>query len=112
MAEASRTQPGGMLAIVGLDEQRVEAIRRQASARGRLFTANRNSAVEIVLSGEVPAVEEAQRLAVEAGARRAPIVHLPLAAHPPLMEAAGGAVRAGLGRLAGAVPKFPSLGTA
>lgn len=112
MAEASRTQPGGMLAIVGLDEQRVEAIRGQASARGRLFTANRNSAVEIVLSGEVPALEEAQRLAVEAGARRALIVNVPLAAHSPLMEAAGGAFRSVLDRLPIEMPKFPILANA
>jgi [acyl-carrier-protein] S-malonyltransferase len=112
MAEASRTQPGGMLAIVGLDEDRVEALRKQASARGRLFTANRNSAVEIVLSGEVTAVEEAQRLALEAGARRALILTVPLPAHSPLMEAAGSAFRAVLDRLPIEMPKFPILGNA
>src|SRR5256886_17437393 len=40
MAEASRTQPGGMLAIVGLDEERVDAIRARASRLGRLYLAN------------------------------------------------------------------------
>lgn len=112
MAEASRTQPGGMLAIVGLDEERVEALRKKASARGRLFTANRNSAVEIVLSGEVTAVEEAQRLALESGARRALILTVPLPAHSPLMEAAGSAFRAVLDRLPIEMPKFPILGNA
>ena len=112
MGEASRTQPGVMLAVVGLDEHRVEAVRTAASAHGRLFTAGRNSAVEIVLSGEVPAVEEAQRLALEAGARRALILTVPLPAHSPLMEAAGSAFRSVLDRLQIETPKFPILANA
>jgi len=112
MGEASRTQPGAMLAIVGLDEQRVEAIRAKAAAQGRLFTAGRNSAVEIVLSGEVPAVEAAQRLALEARARRALILTVPLPAHSPLMESAGSAFRSVLDRLPIEMPKFPILANA
>ena len=112
MAEASRTRPGGMLAIVGLDEERVEAIRRQASALGGLYLANRNADVQFVLSGEVPAVEEAQRLALAEGARRALILTVPLPAHSPLMEAAGAAFRAVLDRLQIDMPQFPILANA
>jgi [acyl-carrier-protein] S-malonyltransferase len=112
MAEASRTQPGGMLAIVGLDEERVEAIRNEASGLGRLYLANRNADVQFVLSGEVPAVEEAQRLALAAGARRALILTVPLPAHSPLMEAAGAAFRAVLDRLQIDMPEFPILANA
>ena len=112
MAEATRTAPGSMLAVVGLDEDKVEAIRLKSTARGRLFTANRNSSVEIVLSGEIPAVEEAQRLALEAGARRALILTVPLPAHSPLMETAGNAFRAVLERLPIEMPKFPILANA
>jgi len=112
MAEASRTQPGGMLAIVGLDEQRVEAIRQEASRLGQLYLANRNADVQFVLSGEVPAVEEAERLAVAAGARRALILTVPLPAHSPLMEAASSAFRAVLDRLPIEMPEFPILANA
>src|SRR5207247_10444306 len=112
MAEASRTQPGGMLAIVGLDEERVEAIRTEASALGRLYLANRNADVQFVLSGEVEAVEAAQRLALAAGARRALILTVPLPAHSPLMEAAGSAFRAVLDRLPIEMPEFPILANA
>ncbi|HSR24891.1 MAG TPA: ACP S-malonyltransferase [Candidatus Eisenbacteria bacterium] len=112
MAEASRTRPGGMLAIVGLDEERVEAIRQQASALGGLYLANRNADVQFVLSGEVPAVEEAQRLALAAGARRALILTVPLPAHSPLMEAAGATFRAVLDRLQIDMPQFPILANA
>jgi [acyl-carrier-protein] S-malonyltransferase len=113
MAEASGTQPGGMLAIVGLDEDQVEAIRLQASRLGQLYLANRNADVQFVLSGELPAVAEAERLALAAGARRALILTVPLPAHSPLMEAAGGAFRAVLDRLPlDKMPEFPILGNA
>jgi [acyl-carrier-protein] S-malonyltransferase len=112
MAEASRTQPGGMLAIVGLDEERVESIRQEASRLGRLYLANRNASVQFVLSGEVAAVEEAQRLALAAGARRALILTVPLPAHTPLMEAAGAAFRAVLDRLPIEMPQLPILANA
>src|SRR3989442_14833430 len=92
MAEAAGPQ-GGMIAIVGLDESQVERIRLQASQHGRLWIANRNADVQFVLSGEMAAVQEAERLAVAAGARRALILTIPLAAHTPLMEAAAAAFR-------------------
>jgi [acyl-carrier-protein] S-malonyltransferase len=112
MAEASRTQPGGMLAIVGLDEEQVEAIRVEASRLGRLYLANRNADVQFVLSGEIAAVEEAQRLALAAAARRALILTVPLPAHSPLMEAAGAAFRAVLDRLPIEMPQLPILANA
>jgi len=112
MAEASRTQPGGMLAIVGLDEARVEAIRAEASRLGRLYLANRNADVQFVLSGEIPAVEEAQRLALAAAARRTLILTVPLPAHSPLMEAAGATFRAVLDRLPIEMPQLPILANA
>jgi [acyl-carrier-protein] S-malonyltransferase len=112
MAEASTLRPGGMLAIVGLDEARVEEIRRRASAHGSLYFANRNADNQFVLSGEMPAVESAERLAVAAGARRALILTIPLPAHTPLMEAAGSAFKAVLDRLPIERPKLPILANA
>src|SRR5689334_17440293 len=73
MAEAAGEHVG-MIAIVGLQEAEVERIRRQASELGNLWVANRNADVQFVLSGEMPAVHEAERLAVAAGARRALIL--------------------------------------
>jgi [acyl-carrier-protein] S-malonyltransferase len=112
MAAASRTQPGGMLAVVGLDETQVEAIRLEASKLGQLFFANRNADVQFVLSGELPAIQRAEQLALGAGARRALILTIPLPAHSPLMEAAGSAFRAVVERLPIEMPHFPILGNA
>jgi len=102
----------GMIAIVGLDEGRIEAIREEASSRGRLWVANRNADVQFVLSGEMFAVQEAERLAVAAGARRALILTIPLAAHTPLMEAAANAFRNAVDRLQLSAPSFPVLANA
>src|SRR6266540_1668923 len=65
MAEAAGEHVG-MIAIVGLEEAEVERIRVKASALGRLWMANRNADVQFVLSGEMPAVQEVDRLAISA----------------------------------------------
>ena len=111
-AAASHESPGGMIAIVGLDEERVEEIRRTCEARGRLFMANRNADNQFVLSGEMPAVELAEKLAIEAGARRALILTIPLPAHSPLMAAAGRRFGQVVDRLSLAMPAFPILANA
>src|SRR2546422_7099945 len=108
MAEAAGTHVG-MIAIVGLEESQVERIRVEASQLGRLWIANRNADVQFVLSGEMAAVQEAERLAVAAGARRALLLTIPLAAHTPLMEAAAAAFRKAVDRLPFEAPSVPIL---
>ena len=112
MAQAAHEQAGGMIAIVGLDEAEIERIREEASASGKLWIANRNADVQFVLSGEVPAVEAAERLALAAGARRALILTIPLAAHTPLMEAAAAAFRKVVDKLPLKAPSIPILANA
>ena len=112
MARAVEDRPGGMIAIVGLDEQRVEQIRLESSAAGQLWMANRNADVQFVLSGELAAVREAERLALAAGARRALILTIPLPAHSPLMDRASAAFRAVLEKLPIEMPHWPVLANA
>src|SRR5712664_431725 len=52
MAETAGEHVGGMIAIVGLKEPEIERIRNEASARGKLWIANRNADIQFVLSGE------------------------------------------------------------
>ena len=67
MAQAADDQAaGGMIAIVGLEEAEVERIREHASAHGQLWVANRNADVQFVLSGEIAAVQDAEKLALAA----------------------------------------------
>jgi len=112
MAQAADEHTGGMIAIVGLDEGQVESIREHASAKGKLWFANRNADVQFVLSGQIPAVQEAERLALEAGARRALILTIPLPAHTPLMEKAAAAFRQAVDRLQLKAPSIPILANA
>ena len=112
MAQAAEARPGGMIAIVGLEEGQVEEIRKQASAFGSLWVANRNADVQFVLSGEMAAVQEAERLALAAGARRALILTIPLPAHTPLMEQAAAAFRAVVDKLPLSRPEWPVLANA
>jgi [acyl-carrier-protein] S-malonyltransferase len=112
MAQAAEDRPGGMIAIVGLSEERVEEIRLAASALGQLWVATRNAGDQFVLSGELPAVREAEILALAAGARRALILTIPLPAHSPLMDMAAAAFRALVDRLPLSVPSLPILANA
>jgi [acyl-carrier-protein] S-malonyltransferase len=112
MAQAAGEQAGGMIAIVGLAEAEIELIREEASARGKLWIANRNADVQFVLSGETAAVQEAEQLALAAGARRALILTIPLAAHTPLMKAAAATFRKAVDRLPIRAPSFPILANA
>jgi [acyl-carrier-protein] S-malonyltransferase len=102
----------GMVAIVGLDEATVEGIRTRASEKGSVWIANRNADVQFVLSGEMAAVQLAERLATAAGARRALILTIPLAAHTPLMEAAAAAFRKAVDTLQLKAPSIPVLANA
>jgi [acyl-carrier-protein] S-malonyltransferase len=112
MAQAAEDQPGGMIAIVGLTEPEVEVIREQASAKGKLWVANRNADVQFVLSGEIPAVAAAEPLALAAGARRALILTIPVPAHTPLMAVSAAAFRKVVDRLPIKTPLFPILANA
>src|SRR2546426_8649125 len=112
MAQAANEHTGGMIGSVGLDEGQVESIREQASAKGKLWVANRNADVQFVLSGQMPAVQEAERLALAAGARRALILTIPLPAHTPLMEKAAAAFRKVVDKVPLKAPSIPVLANA
>jgi len=71
MQAASEACESGMVSLVGADLEQAE----RAAAAGREFgvcaVANRNAPGQIVLSGELAALDEAERAATEAGVRRA-----------------------------------------
>ncbi|MGH7612109.1 MAG: ACP S-malonyltransferase, partial [Candidatus Dormibacteria bacterium] len=103
MADCALARPGRMLAVVGLSERQVEAIRVRAQAAGGIWLANVNSKDQFILSGEPQAVAAAERLAQEAGARRVVVLDVPLGAHSPLMERAS----ARLSEIVRALPLHP-----
>jgi [acyl-carrier-protein] S-malonyltransferase len=88
MFEAGMRRPGTMAAILGLSREQVEQLCDEVSPVGIVQPANLNSANQVVVSGEIAAVEEAVRIAPQRGAKKA--VRLPVsgAFHSPLMQSA------------------------
>jgi [acyl-carrier-protein] S-malonyltransferase len=70
MQEAAKLRPGTMAAVIGLDADTVRAVCEKASDAGIVDVANYNSPGQVVISGEVKAVEAASEYAKEAGAKR------------------------------------------
>ncbi|MBA2470172.1 MAG: ACP S-malonyltransferase [Chloroflexia bacterium] len=86
MAEVGTARPGGMAAVLGLDETALTGICDEASAEGIINVANANCPGQIVISGEVRALERAMDLAKAAGAKRVARLPVSIASHSPLME--------------------------
>jgi [acyl-carrier-protein] S-malonyltransferase len=86
MQKACEIEPSTMAAILGLEDHVVERI--CAEINGVVVPANYNCPGQLVISGSVPAVEEACAKLTEAGAKRALILQVGGAFHSPLMEPA------------------------
>ncbi|MGB1113427.1 MAG: ACP S-malonyltransferase [Flavobacteriaceae bacterium] len=84
MQEACNQSPGTMAAILGLEDEKVEAICKEIE--GIVIPANYNCPGQLVISGAVEAVENACEAFKEAGARRALLLPVGGAFHSPLME--------------------------
>ena len=86
MQAACEAVPSTMAAILGLEDEIVEKI--CAEVDGIVVAANYNCPGQLVISGSIPAVEEACAKLTEAGAKRAMILQVGGAFHSPLMEPA------------------------
>ena len=86
MQKACEIKPSTMAAVLNLDDTIVEDI--CASIDGVVVAANYNCPGQLVISGAIPAVEEACAKLTEAGAKRALILPVGGAFHSPLMEPA------------------------
>jgi [acyl-carrier-protein] S-malonyltransferase len=86
MKRAGEINPGGMAAILGLDIPALEQVCAEASAADEIVqVANDNSPGQVVISGHKPALERAMIGAKAAGAKRALLLAVSIAAHSPLM---------------------------
>lgn len=86
MQQACEAVPGTMAAVLNLSDEAVEAA--CAAVEGVVVAANYNCPGQLVISGEVSAVEAACVKCKEAGARRALVLPVGGAFHSPLMEPA------------------------
>ena len=86
MQKACELQPSTMAAVLGLDDDVVEKI--CGSTKGIVVAANYNCPGQLVISGEIDAINTACESLKEEGARRALVLPVGGAFHSPLMEPA------------------------
>jgi [acyl-carrier-protein] S-malonyltransferase len=89
MFQSGEARPGTMAAVLGLDDDVIEGVCREAStAESVVVPANFNTPGQVVVSGDVEAVERASALLVSAGARKVAGLNVSGAFHSPLMAPA------------------------
>lgn len=86
MQKACELQPSTMAAVLGLDNDVVEKV--CATTEGIVVAANYNCPGQLVISGEIEAINTACETLKEEGARRALVLPVGGAFHSPLMEPA------------------------
>jgi len=82
------SKQGGMSAILGLSEEKIKEALKEASSKGLVGVANYNEPNQIVITGEIDAVNYANELIKEAGAKRVVPLAVSGGFHSKLMESA------------------------
>ncbi len=110
MFRAGEVRPGTMAAVLGLADDEIQRLCAVASdGNGVCVPANYNSAGQVVVSGDVPAVEHFSRFAHEAGAKRVIPLNVSGAFHSPLMKPAEDGLRAFLEGVPFKDPSYPVI---
>ena len=105
MQKACEATPSTMAAIIGMPDEKVEEI--CATIDGVCIPANYNSPGQVVISGEVSAIDEACVKLKEAGAKRALKLAVGGAYHSPLMEPARVELAAAIEKAEFKTPRCP-----
>ena len=108
MQKACEANPGTMAAIIGLSDEKVEEVCSEVSADGQIVVAaNYNCPGQLVISGNVEAVNAACEKLKEAGAKRALPLKVGGAFHSPLMQPAKDELQAAIEQTEFAAPSCP-----
>lgn len=108
MQKACEANPGTMAAIIGLSDEKVEEVCSEVSAAGQIVVAaNYNCPGQLVISGNVEAVNAACEKLKEAGAKRALPLKVGGAFHSPLMQPAKDELQAAIEQTEFAAPSCP-----
>lgn len=110
MQQAVPAGEGAMAAILGLDNETVLSVCRDAEEGQVVQAVNFNSPGQVVIAGARPAVERAAELAKNAGARRALLLSVSVPAHCELMKPAAEKLAEALAAAKLAVPSIPVIG--
>lgn len=108
MQKACEANPGTMAAIIGLADDIVEKVCSEVSADGNIVVAaNYNCPGQLVISGNVDAINAACEKLKEAGAKRALPLPVSGAFHSPLMQLAKDELEAAIEKTTFNAPKCP-----
>lgn len=108
MQKACEINSGTMAAIIGLPDEKVEEICASVSSEGNIVVAaNYNCPGQLVISGNVNAVNAACEKLKEAGAKRALPLKVSGAFHSPLMQPAKDELQAAIEKTTFKSPKCP-----
>ena len=105
MADAAEERPGTMAAVLGADDDVVEAACQRAE--GEVWVANYNAPGQVVIAGTRASVEAASALAKEAGARKVMAMQVAGAFHTSLMSPARARLRKALAETRFEAPETP-----
>ncbi|MHB8681919.1 MAG: ACP S-malonyltransferase [Acidimicrobiales bacterium] len=105
MNEAAEAQPGTMAAVLGADDDAVEAACQRAE--GEVWVANYNAPGQVVIAGTEESVKAAGEIAKQLGARK--VLSMPVAGafHTALMAPARARLRKALSDTRFSVPEIP-----
>ena len=108
MQKACEAAPSTMAAIVGLPDDKIEEICAEVSKEGSVVVpANYNCPGQLVISGNVEAINEACEKLKAAGAKRALPLKVGGAFHSPLMQPAKDELQAAIEKTAFSAPQCP-----
>ena len=108
MQKACEAAPSTMAAIVGLPDDKIEEICAEVSKEGSVVVpANYNCPGQLVISGNVEAINEACEKLKAAGAKRALPLKVGGAFHSPLMQPAKDELQAAIEKTEFSAPQFP-----
>lgn len=108
MQKACEAAPSTMAAIVGLDDTTIENVCKEISTEGNVVVpANYNCPGQLVISGNIEAVQIACEKLKAAGAKRALVLPVGGAFHSPLMQPAKDELQAAIEATAFSTPKCP-----
>ncbi len=105
MQKACDSVPSTMAAILGLEDELVESV--CADVDGVVVAANYNCPGQLIISGEIEAVNEACERLKERGAKRALVLPVGGAFHSPLMEPAREELAAAIEKTTFSTPTCP-----
>ena len=109
MQKACEAQPSMMAAIIGLSDEQVEQVCEAVSQMGKgvVVPANYNNPGQLVISGNVEAINEACEQLKAAGAKRALPLKVGGAFHSPLMQPAKDELQAAIEQTEFQSPRCP-----